>query len=145
MPSHWQHTVDLLTRTFDGVVSQYGYPQCFFHALIKAYADLYNIDLHLIVYDNDKYILIDNSKFFEPNEESYKREKHAFIWCNADNATYSPLCIQDTNGTIITVFKTDEVFAWRYTESFIDQINQDCMFYSFIHNLNMTLIYFLFQ
>jgi hypothetical protein len=145
IPSYWQRPVDLLTRTFDGVATLNDYPEYFYHGLIKAYADLYNIDLHLIVFHHNKYIIIDKNMFFEHNEEPYNRERHAFIWCNADNTVYSPLYINDVNGHIITVFKTDEVFAWQFVESFVNQINQQCTFYSSTYNFNMILVYFLFQ
>jgi hypothetical protein len=145
IPSYWQRPVDLITRTFDGVATLNDYPIYFYHGLIKAYADLYNIDLHLIVYYNNKYIIIDKSKFFESSEELYNRERHAFIWCNADNTVYSPLYINDVNGHILTVFKTDEVFAWEFVESFVNQINQECTSNSSTYNFNTILLYFLFQ
>ncbi len=134
IPSYWQRRVELLTHTFDDVVSQNDYLQYFYQGLIKAYADLYSIDLHLIVYNNNKYVIIDKSNFFESNEELSERVNHAFIWCNADNTLYSPLFINRTDGHILTVFKTDEVFAWRCIESFVDEINQKCAFHSAIQN-----------
>jgi hypothetical protein len=143
--SYWQLSVDLLTRTFDGVAKMNGRPPYFFHGLIKAYADLYNIDLHLIVLYNEKYVIIDKSNFLEPNEEPYNREKHAFIWCTADNTVYSPLYIKDVNERALTVFKTDEVFAWRLVQSFVQQVNQECTFDSSVENSNANRVYFLFQ
>ncbi len=146
IPSYWQRPVDLLTRTFHDVATTLNdRPESFFYGLIKAYADLYNIDLHLIIYYNNKYIIIDKKNFVIPNEEPCNREKHAFIWCNADNTLYCPLFINDVNGHILTVFKTDEVFIWQYVESFVNQINQECAFDSSIHNFNMIFVYFLFQ
>ncbi len=145
IPSYWQRPVDLLTHTFDGVATLNDCPQYFFHGLIKAYADLYNIDLHLIVYNHNKYIIIDKSNFFKPNEEPHNPENHAFIWCNADNTVCAPFYINDVHGHTLTVFKTDEVFAWHCVESFVNQINQQCTFYSSTHNFNIILVYFLFQ
>ncbi len=127
IPNHWQRSVDLLTHTFDAVAIQNNQPEMFFYALIKAYADLYNIDLHLIVYYNNKYHIIDKNNF-NSNEEPCNREKHAYIWCNVDNTTYSPLYINGIDGHKLTVFKTDEVFASERVESFVNKINQQCTF-----------------
>jgi hypothetical protein len=93
IPNCWQRPVNLLKHTFDSVAVAIlnNNSQCFFHGLIKAYADLYNIDLHLIVFNGNKYIIINKDTFLEPNEERYHRGQHAFIWCNVDNTVYSPL------------------------------------------------------
>jgi len=125
IPNCWQHPVDLLKNIFDSVAVLNNNSQEFFHGLIKAYADLYDIDLNLIVFDGNKYIIINKDTFLKPNEQPYHREHHAFIWCNVDNTVYCPLYIKDINGCIITVFKTDEVVAWNCVESFVNQLNQN--------------------
>ena len=94
IPNYWQRPVDLLTYTFYGVATLNDHSEYFCHGLIKAYADLYNIDLHLIVYIDNKYTIIDKNKFPQLDVESYNREKHAFIWCHNDNTVYAPLIYQ---------------------------------------------------
>lgn len=91
IPSHWQHSVELLTRTLDGVMSLNDCSGNFFQALTTAYADLHNIELHLIVHSNNEYIIMDKNKFFQYDGGEYKRENHAFILCNTDNTSYSLL------------------------------------------------------
>jgi hypothetical protein len=147
IPTYWQHPVDLLTRTFDDVAKMNDRPEYIFHGLIKAYADLYNIDLHLIILYDKKYITIDKSNFLETNEESCNRENHAFIWCNDNDGktVYIPLYINDVNGCMLTVFKKDEVFARHLDESFVNQVNQKCKFDFSIKNSNANHVYFLFQ
>jgi len=96
---------DLLKRTFDSVAILNNNSQDFFHGLIKAYADLYDIDLNLIVFDGNKYIIINKDTFLKPNEEPYHRGQHAFIWCNVDNKFYYPL---------FELFKKDMFFFQYY-------------------------------
>ena len=145
IPSKWRRPVDLITSTFDNVAKMKDHPECFFHGLIEAYADLYDIDLRLIVPDNEKYVISDKSNFFELNKEPYKRENHAYIWCNSDNTVCSPLYIHNVNGRRLTVFRTDEVFAGHLVESLVNEINQKCILDSSIKNFNANHVYSLFQ
>ena len=90
-PIYWQHSVDLLKRTFDDVLALKNNPEDFFRVLIKAYAHLYHIDLHLIVHDGNKYVMMGKSKFIEFNGQLYSSENHAFIWCTTNAGICWPL------------------------------------------------------
>jgi hypothetical protein len=102
--NHWRHPVDLLTLTFDTVALLYKTPVELFYRLIKAYADLYNIDLHLVAYVNKKYTIIDRNNIVELNEGQLIRDKHAFLLCNTENSYYWPLSVLFTKG--ISFFST---------------------------------------
>jgi hypothetical protein len=144
IPNYWKPPVNQLMHTFDNVAILNDHPENFVRELIKAYADLYNIDLHVIVYYNNKYIIIDKTNFSTSNEEQCNREIHAYIWCNNDNTRYYPLYINDINGHKRTVFELYEVFVSQRVKSFVDQINQKCTFYHIIYSFNTIHFYLLF-
>ncbi|CAF0782919.1 unnamed protein product [Adineta steineri] len=123
IPIHWQCPEGILQRTFERIKTRINGSQIFFRDLINAYADLYNIDLYLIVYEDNKWIIIGKERL-----ESNKRDNHehyAFLWCHEGNTEWSPVCIQDTSGRIMTTFKTNEVDARHFIEFCLNKINQN--------------------
>ncbi|CAF0767365.1 unnamed protein product [Rotaria sordida] len=125
IPSSWQHPTDLLTRTFDDITKLKDNPGNFFHGLINAYADLYDIDLYLIVSINNKHTIIDKNHFGKLNEKRCDKERYAFIFCNTNNIYCCPLYYKKyINGETLTVFKRDDISVWHAIETMVNQMNK---------------------
>ncbi|CAF0808351.1 unnamed protein product [Adineta steineri] len=111
---YWQCPVDILQRTFEKIKTLVNDSQNFFRDLTNAYANLFNIDLYLIVYNGSKFIIIDKERLRSNERDNH--EHYAFLWCDIGRMTYSPVYIQDTNGHKMTKFKTDDVRAMDFID-----------------------------
>jgi hypothetical protein len=90
-------------------------PQTMFMCLRKNFAKQFDIDLHIITFDNENFSLI--------TENNYQKENMTFLVFNKDNTVRGPLYTISTNGTRETVFSVhnDEIPMDVY--SYVAQLN----------------------
>ncbi|CAF0963291.1 unnamed protein product [Adineta steineri] len=86
---HWQCPVDILQRTFERIQTLINNSQDFFRDLTNAYANLFNIDLYLIAYNGNKFLIIDKERL--GSDERDNHEHYAFLSCNAAKKVWSPV------------------------------------------------------
>jgi hypothetical protein len=125
IPKEYQFPVHLLTQFFNGLIELDKKPEQIFCDLIKTYEELYHIDLHIIAFINEQYIMIDKQNYLKLNEEQSSCEKHAFLFTNIQNTMCYPLYIDNNNGDMQTIFMANERFIWPWIEEFINQKNQN--------------------
>ncbi|CAF4059051.1 unnamed protein product [Adineta steineri] len=123
IPIHWQCPIGILQRTFERIETLINDSQNCFRDLISAYADLYNIGLYLIVCNGNTCAIIGKEELESNKRHNY--EHYTFLWCHAANMVFSPVYIQHINGHKMTTFKTDDVRARDFIESYLDGINQN--------------------
>ncbi|CAF0937124.1 unnamed protein product [Adineta steineri] len=91
-------------------------PRTMFAYLRKNFAKYFDIDLQPIVFDNGKFLVI---------EDNYGKDNKAFLLFNKDNTVHGPLYIKNSKGTTETVFSADdyiELFVTIYVSTINDKI-----------------------
>ena len=97
----------------------------FYCRLIKTYADLYGIGLHLIVYRDNRYMIVDESDFVDQNAVQVYRDEHAVICCNTENNVFYPLYVRESNQQKRTIFTEDQIINSAFIKQFIDGLNKN--------------------
>ena len=120
---------------FDSVATSASNRKEFLYRLIQTYANLYGIQLHLIVYLEQRCMIIDENYFVNQNVIQIHRENHAVMCCNADNTCYLPLYIEDSNQRKRTIFTVDEINNNPKINNFIDQANRNGKLWMSNHEL----------
>ncbi|CAF3645022.1 unnamed protein product [Rotaria sordida] len=126
IPSSWQHPTDLLTRTFDDITKLKDNPGHFFHGLINAYADLYDIDLYLIVFINNKHTIIDKNNFCNLVDENQNQTENRLELSIEDP---SHMAVDDTfssenHSTSFDLQPVTLFEASTFIEQMLQEINQ---------------------
>jgi hypothetical protein len=105
-----------------------------FDGLIKAYNNLYKIDLHIVASMNNKYTIV-NKNSFKHYEGYCICEKHAFLLFNVENTIFYPLGTEN-NGNIRTTYTAEETNIWQWMEEFVNMMNQSSKFCFYQLNFN---------
>lgn len=109
IPAHWKYSLEFLQSKFDFVTQSSENLQQFCYYMVRTYADLYKISLHIHVHIGQEYMIMNENYFLPTNLNllPYYFPSHAVLRYDVDERELTPHIV-DENNTRRTIFTFDE-------------------------------------
>ena len=139
IPAHWKYPLDFLKNKFDRIVQCAELYEQVSYDLIRTYADLYKISLHIQIHIGQEHTMVNEEYFLQPNFNlrPYSFPSNALIDYDVEERKLTPRFIHE-NEKRRTIFRFDEVRNPSFIRSITCQATQSSKLHPITFSLTRT-------